>query len=360
MSHSILLWRSFTQWLGGMGIILLSIAILPLLGVGGMQLYKAEVPGPVTDKLRPRIRDTAKLLWKVYLLFTFLEFILLRAGGMTFFDAICHSFTTMAIGGFSTKNASIEAFNSVYIEGVITFFMFLAGVNFALHFQLLSGNGKALLRDNEFVFYVIILFASVICLMTGLMLFNGYDFVSALRYGSFQGVSIMTTTGYSSTNFGAWSYFGQYFLLMLMFIGGCAGSTAGGIKVLRIHLLLKQGYRELYRLIHPHAVSHIKFNGRKVSPEIMESIWGFFFLYILLFVIAGQIMSFLGLDTVTALSSVAASIGNVGPGLGTVGPYDNFSHLPTAGKWVLTSCMILGRLEIYTLLVLFLPEYWKK
>lgn len=360
LSHSILFWRSFSQWLGGMGIILLSIAILPLLGVGGMQLYKAEVPGPVKDKLRPRIGETAKLLWKVYLLFTFGEFILLRAGGMSFFDAICHSFTTMAIGGFSTKNIGVEAFNSAYIEGVITVFMFLAGINFALHFQFLAGNVKAMFKDSEFRLYVMIMITAILLIFINLLHVNGYSVGEAFRYSSFQAVSIMTTTGFSSTDYEDWSGFGQYFLLMLMFVGGCAGSTGGSIKVLRILILIKQCYRELYRLIHPRAVVHVKFNNVKVSTDVVDSILGFVTLYFLFFVIAATIMSFLGLDLVSAISSVAASIGNVGPGLGAVGPYDNYSEIPFVGKWVLIFCMILGRLEIYTLLILFIPEFWRK
>ncbi|MBE9504857.1 MAG: TrkH family potassium uptake protein [Proteobacteria bacterium] len=360
MSHAILIWRSFTQWLGGMGIILLSIAILPLLGVGGMQLYKAEVPGPVKDKLRPRIGETAKLLWKVYLLLTFIEFILLRVGGMSFYDAICHSFTTMATGGFSTKNISIEAFHSNYIEGVVTVFMLLAGINFALHYQALVGNIKSMIKDNEFKFYIAAIAFAIVMIFINLLSVSGYSIGDAFRYSAFQAVSIMTTTGYSSTNFENWSGFGQCFLLVLMFIGGCAGSTAGGIKVLRVVILLKLGYRELYRLIHPRAVAHIKFNNAKVPSDVVDSIWGFVFLYMLFFVIAAAIMSFLGMDLISAVSSVAASIGNIGPGLGTVGPYDNFSAIPVIGKWVLIFCMILGRLEVYTLLILFIPEFWRK
>lgn len=360
LSHAILLWRCFTQWLGGMGIILLSIAILPLLGVGGMQLYKAEVPGPVTDKLKPRIGETAKILWQVYLIFTFLELILLRAGGMGFYDALCHSFATMATGGFSTKSLSIEAFNSAYIDGVVTFFMLLAGINFALHYQFLRGNVQSLLKDEEFRFYLFIILISTLFVAGNLISINGEDFLHAFRLGSFQVVSIMTTTGFSSVDFEQWPDFSKYFLLVLMFVGGCAGSTGGSVKVMRIFLLIKQCYRELYRLIHPRAVVHVKFNNSKVSSEVMDSILGFFFLYMFLTVIATMIMTFLGLDMVSAISAVAATIGNIGPGLGSVGPTDNFASIPDFGKWVLSFCMIMGRLELYTLLILFLPEYWKK
>jgi len=328
--------------------------------VGGMQLYKAEVPGPVTDKLKPRIGETAKILWKVYLVFTFLELILLRAGGMGFYDALCHSFATMATGGFSTKALSIEAFNSAYIDGVVTFFMFLAGINFALHYQFLRGNVKALFKDEEFRFYLFIILLSTLFVAVNLISINGESFLHAIRLGSFQVVSIMTTTGFSSVDFEQWPEFSKYFLLVLMFVGGCAGSTGGSIKVVRIFLLVKQGYRELYRLIHPRAVVHVKFNNSKVSSEVMDSILGFFFLYIFLTVIATMVMALLGLDMVSAISSVAATIGNIGPGLGSVGPTDNFASIPDTGKWVLSFCMIMGRLELYTLLILFLPEYWKK
>lgn len=360
LSYSILFWRSLTQWLGGMGIILLSIAILPLLGVGGMQLYKAEVPGPVTDKLKPRIGETAKLLWKVYILFTLLEFIFLKIGGMGVFDALNHSFTTMATGGFSTKNTSVEAYESAYIEGVITVFMLMAGVNFALHYQLLKGKFKAMIKDNEFVFYIVTIAVAIVVLLINLMITRGYSLAGAFRYSLFQVVSILTTTGFSSVDFEQWSHFSTYFLLLIMFMGGCAGSTAGGIKCLRVFLLFKQGYRELYRLIHPRAVVHVKFNNTKVPSEVMNSIWGFFFLYIVIFVLASLTMSMLGMDMVSSISSVVACLSNIGPGLGTVGPYDNYAHVPTVGKWVLSLCMLLGRLEIYTLLILLVPEYWNK
>lgn len=359
-SHSMLFWRCFTQWLGGMGIILLSIAILPFLGVGGMQLYKAEGGGPVTDKLKPRIGETAKILWKVYLLFTVIEIILLRAGGMSFYDAVCHSFSTMASGGFSTRNISVEAYHSAYIEGVICVFMFLTGVNFALHYKCLTGEYRAMLKDDEFKFYSSIVIISIAAIGISLIQAEGFGLAKAFRYSTFQVLTILTSTGFSSTNFERWPEFCRYYLFALMFIGGCIGSTSGGIKMLRIHLLFKQGYRELYRLIHPRAVVHVKFNSRKISGEIMDSIWGFFFLYLFIFVLASAMLTLLGMDMLSAATGVATCMGNIGPGLGSVGPYDNFSHLPALGKWVLSACMILGRLEIYTLLVLFIPEFWKK
>jgi trk system potassium uptake protein TrkH len=343
-----------------MGIILFSIAILPLLGVGGMELYKAEVPGPTPDKIKPRITETARILWKVYLLISALEVFLLCAGGMKLFDALCHTFTTLATGGFSTKNTSIEYYHNPYLEIVFIVFMLVAGINFSLHYRLLLGNVKSFWKSSElrFFFSVFLIASLIITINLRLNLFN--SLASSLRYASFQVASILTTTGYSSNNFGEWPVLSQYLILLLMFIGGCTGSTGGSIKCFRIMLLLKQGYRELYHMIHPRAVVPVKLTGKSVPPNIMESVWGFFFLYILLFAICSLIMTLLGLDLITAISSVAACIGNVGPGLSAVGPAENYYHLPMLGKWLLTFCMILGRLEIYTVIVLFIPEFWKK
>lgn len=356
----ILLWRSMSQWLGGMGIILLSIAVLPLLGVGGMQLFKAEVPGPVYDKISPRIKDTAKTLWLVYLLFTFLEIVLLKLGGMSFYDAVSHTFTTLATGGFSSRNQSVGAYQSAYIDMVVTFFMVLAGINFALHFRLLLGDFRGFYKDTEFHFYVGVLLVAILTVSWNLY-GKVYDGIGeTLRYASFQVVSIMTTTGYATADFEAWPYASQLILVLLMFLGGMAGSTGGGMKNVRIQVLIKQGYRQLYQSIHPHAVVPVKLRGQVVSREIIESIWGYFFLFIFCFVCCSVIMGLLGMDMVTSLTSVLTCLTNVGPGLGMVGPADNFHQIPYLGKWILILCMLIGRLEIYTVLVLFLPEFWKK
>jgi len=360
LPQSIIFWRSFIQWLGGMGIILFSIAILPLLGVGGMELYKAEVPGPTPDKIRPRITETARILWKVYLLISLMEVVLLLAGGMNLFDSLCHTFTTLATGGFSTRNISIEYYNSPYFETVFIVFMLLAGVNFSLHYRLLLGNIKSFWRNSELHFFLAVFLIASILITINLRLHLLDSLTSSLRYASFQVASILTTTGYSSKDFGEWPFFSQCLLLLLMFIGGCTGSTGGSIKCFRIMLLLKQGYRELYRMIHPHAVIPVKLAGKSVSTGIMEGVWGFFFLYFFLFAISSLIMTLLGLDLITAISSVAACIGNVGPGLSAVGPAESYYHIPTLGKWILTFCMLIGRLEIYTVIVLFVPEFWKK
>jgi trk system potassium uptake protein TrkH len=360
LPRGILFWRSMTQWLGGMGIILLSIAILPLLGVGGMQLFKAEVPGPVYDKLSPRIKDTAKTLWLVYLLFSLLEFVLLKVGGMSFFDAACHTFTTLATGGFSTRNLSVGAYNSAYIDGVITLFMILAGINFALHYRFLLGDFRGFYKDTEFHFYIgALLFAT---LFVAWNLWGGVyrDLGTALRHAAFQVASIMTTTGYGTADYETWPYVLQLVLVLLMFLGGMAGSTGGGMKIVRIQVLIKQSYRELYQLIHPHAIVPVKLRGVIISKGIIASIWRYFFIFIFILVLGSAVMGFLGLDLITAFTSVLTCLANVGPGLGGVGPTDNFAAIPALGKWVLSLCMLIGRLEVYTVLVLFLPEFWRK
>ncbi len=356
----ILFWRDFTHWLGGMGIILLSVAILPALGVGGMQLVAAEVPGPVAEKLRPRIKETAKLLWIVYIVLSAAEVLLLCLGGMNLFESLCHMFGTMATGGFSTRNASIGAYHSAYVDVVIMIFMFIAGANFSLHYYALKGRLKVY-KDAEFIFYTVFTAISVLLITVDLWRHHVYTTIGQdLRYASFQAISIMTTTGYATADFGKWPYLSQFFLLLLMFVGGCAGSTGGAIKHIRIMILLKDGVRRLYRLIHPRAVMPIVLNKEVVSEEIVADIHSFFLLYMLMFVIATVYMSSLGLDTITAISSVAATLGNIGPGLARVGPAQNYAFVPVAGKWLLSMCMLLGRLEIYTVLVLLLPASWRK
>ena len=367
LSHAMLFWRSFSHWLGGMGIVVLAVAILPMLGVGGMQLFRAEAPGPQTDRLTPRIAQTAKLLWGVYILLSFLETILLWLGDMTLFDALCHTFGTMATGGFSTKNASIAHYNSVYIEIVIIVFMFLAGTNFALHYRALRGDVKSYFKDTEFRFYCVVILLSVLLVSWNTVKFENthgqipYDSVGdAIRYGAFQVLSITTTTGYGSADFEMWPALSQFILVTLMFYGGCAGSTSGGMKQLRFLLLIKQSGAEIKRLIFPHAVLPVRVNDRVVPSEVLTHVLGFFFFFIGIFAIVTCIMTILGLDLITAAGCTIATMGNIGPGLGDVGPLDNYAHIATAGKFVLTFCMLLGRLELYTVLILFSPNYWKK
>lgn len=355
-----LFWRSLMQWLGGMGIIVLSVAILPFLGVGGMQLYKAEVPTPVPDKLKPRISETSKILWKVYALISLAELILLMFGGMGFFDAICHTFTTMPTGGFSTKNASIAHFDSLYVDVVITVFMLLAGINFSLHFQVLKGNTLAFWKDPECRFFL-----GVVLLLTVIVSFNVFGSVyesigDSVQYAVFQVSSIITTTGYATADYEKWPAMTQLVILFCMFLGASAGSTGGGMKCIRIMLCFKYCYKELFQLIHPRGVTRIKIGGKVVSEEVMRSILGFLALYMGLFVFCSILLSSMGVDLVTSISAVASSIGNIGPGLGLVGPVDNYSMMPTSGKWLLTWCMLLGRLEIYTVIILVVPEFWRK
>ncbi len=360
LPKGLLLWRSLIQWLGGMGIIVLSIAILPFLGVGGMQLYKAEIPSPVPDKLRPRIRDTAMVLWKVYVLLSLMQIFFLTLGGMNYFDSLCHTFTTMPTGGFSTKNASIGYFQSPYIETVIAVFMILAGINFSLHFLLLSGKISSFYKDSEVRFYFFLLTGLIACITLDVWKTVYPDLSDAFRYAFFQVASIMTTTGYATADYESWPATSQMILLLCMFIGACAGSTGGGIKCLRIFLYLKYCYKELFSLIHPHAVRHVKIGGNSVPEDVMRSVLGFIGLYIGLFATCSVLLAATGVDLLTAISATASAIGNIGPGLGSVGPAENYSHLPFLGKWILIWCMLIGRLEIYTLLILVLPEFWRK
>jgi len=359
LPKSILFWRSIIQWLGGMGIILFSIAILPFLGVGGMQLYRAEVPSPFLDKLRPRIAETAKILWQTYLLITGLEVILLWLGGMSLFDSFCHSFTTMATGGFSTKTDSIGFFG-MYHRIVITVFMFLAGTNFALHYRFMKGDYGGYKRDREFRLYLSLLAVAIVSVWLVLMVNLGGSWGNRFEESAFQVVSIMTTTGFATTDFDQWPHFCRYLLFLLMFIGGCAGSTGGGIKCIRILLLYKYIRQEFKKIMHPRAVLAVKVGGQTISPAVLNGILGMFILFIGIFVFASIAMSLLGLDLITSISSVAAALGNIGPGLAAVGPTANYSHIPSIGKLILIFCMLAGRLELYTMVILLLPEFWRR
>lgn len=360
VSRGLLFWRSLIQWLGGMGIIVLSIAILPFLGVGGMQLYKAEVPSPVPDKLQPRIRDTAMILWKVYAGITAAQVLLLGLGGMSLYDAVCHAFTTMPTGGFATRNASIAYYDSAYIDGVIVFFMFLAGINFSLHYQFLRGRTLAFWKDAECRFFL-----GAVVLLTAVVSFDIWGSVytslaQALRFGAFQVMSIITTTGFATADYEQWPAMSQLILLLCMLLGASAGSTGGGMKCLRVMLGFKYCYRELFALVHPRAVTHVKLGGKAVPEDVMRSVMGFLALYVGLFGVCSVLLAGLGVDVVTAFSAVAAALGNIGPGFGGVGPVDNFAGIPCLGKWLLIWCMLLGRLEIFTVVILLVPEFWRK
>jgi trk system potassium uptake protein TrkH len=343
-----------------MGIIVLTLAILPFLGVGGMQLYKAEVPSPIPDKLTPRLTDSAKILWAVYAGITAIEVVFLLAGGMSFYDSLSHAFTTMPTGGFSPKNTSIAFYDSAYFEYVIAFFMLLAGINFSLYYQLLRGKPLAFWKDTEFRFFMIL-----IVIFTLLITFNTYGSVyetieTSFRYAFFQVTSILTTTGYATADYEVFPGLSHIILFVCMFIGASAGSTGGGMKCSRIIVGFKYCYRELFKLIHPRSVAQVKINSNVVADDVLRSIMGFLALYIGLFVICSILLGAMGIDMVTSFGAVASCIGNIGPGFGTVGPTENFAHLPVFAKWLLLWCMLLGRLEIYTIIILLVPEFWKK
>jgi trk system potassium uptake protein len=359
LSHGLLFWRSLTHWIGGMGIIVLSLAILPMLGVGGMQLYKAEIPGPTPDKITPRIRQTAMTLWGVYLILSGIEALLLLVGGLNLHEALCQTFGTMATGGFSTRTASIGGFNSVFIESVIIVFMLIAGTNFSLHYHALRGKPSTYWKSEEFRFYLGIVVVFSILLTADNLITGALSAGDAVRHSLFQTVSITTTTGFTTADFGGWSTSAQLILLFLMFIGGCAGSTGGSIKVLRVMILFKQGLIELKRMLHPRAVMPVRVDDKTVSQGLIINILGFMFLYIGILLVSTFAMTLMGLDLVSAFASVTASIGNIGPGLGSVGPAENYQHIPLAGKWLLSFCMLAGRLEIYTILVLFTKDFWR-
>ncbi len=360
LPHGLLFWRSLTHWLGGMGIIVLSLAILPFLGVGGMQLFKAEVPGPTADKLTPRVTETAKILWGVYVLISAAETALLMLGGMSLFDALTHTFGTMATGGYSTKNLSVGAFNSAYIDYVIIFFMILAGANFSLHYRFLRGKYNIHLLNKEFRYFLAIIGGATVIIGIDTYLNQYQNLVDTVRYTLFQVVSIVTTTGYGTADFEQWSYSSQFILLVLMFIGGSAGSTGGGMKVVRAYLLVKFMFSEITRLIHPHAVIPVRANNQVVPREVTMNVLGFFVLSILVFTAGVLVMAGMGLNLLTAIGATAATLWNIGPGLGQVGPTGNYAHIPMLGKWTLSFLMLMGRLEIFTVIILFSPAYWRK
>ncbi len=360
LPHGILFWRSMTQWLGGMGIIVLSLAILPVFGIGGMQLFSAEVPGPVPDKLNPRIQQTAKNLWGIYILFTFTETILLKLGGMSFFDAINHSFTTMATGGYSTKQASIAYWDSPFIHYVIIIFMFIAGTNFTLSYCAFTGKIEKVFKNEEFKYYLFFIAIFTAIVLSGLLLTTQLGFEHAFRDALFQVVSIITTTGFATADYLTWTPFLSIIIFALFFFGGSAGSTGGGIKIMRIVLLMKNSYYELRRLLHPNAVIPVRFNKHSVSEQIITNVLAFFMIYLIIFFFSTILFTMIEPDLDSAMGAVATCLGNIGPGLGNVGPAENFSHIHVAGKWFLSFLMLLGRLELFTVLVLFSPAFWKK
>ena len=359
MPHGILFWRSFLQWIGGMGIIVFTIAILPLLGVGGVQLFKAEVPGPVADKIRPRVKETAKILWMVYVGFTFLQFLLLGFAGMPWFDSICHAFTTMPTGGFSTQNASIAAYSNPLIHYIIIFFMFIAGVNFTLHFRAITGNFKSYFKDYEFKVYFFILFFATTFIFFNIS-YSELDLShNTFRISLFQSLALMTGTGYANANYELWPFFSQLLLFFMMFFGAMGGSTSGGLKITRVILLIKYAASETRRMLHSRAIIPIRIGDRTISDDVIRNTLGFFLIYLSFFVMTALVLTALNFDFLSSLSAAASAIGNVGPAFGAFGPTDNYALLHPIGKWMMTFCMLLGRLEIFTIMVLFSRTFWR-
>ncbi|MEL6812404.1 MAG: potassium transporter TrkG, partial [Bacteroidota bacterium] len=372
LPESVLFWRSITHWIGGMGIIVLAIAILPLLGIGGMQLFAAEAPGPGGDKLHPRITDTAKRLWLIYVGYTVAETVLLQVAGMSFFDAINHSLSTLSTGGFSTKNASIAHWNGQpMIQYIIMIFMFLAGTNFVLSYFAFKTRFSKILKDEEFKAYS--LFIVGLTVTAVLFIYFKADpastsvdhpmvlgpLESAFRHGLFQVLAVVTTTGFVTADFTAWTPFLTIFFFGLMFLGGSAGSTAGGIKIVRHLIMIKNGLMEFKRTLHPRAILPVRYNSRAVQQPIVFNILAFFILYMLSFIIGVLVFSILGLDFNTALGGAASSLGNVGPALGDLGPVENYGSLSSPAKWWATFLMLIGRLELFTVLILFTPFFWR-
>ena len=372
LPRGILLWRSLTHWIGGMGIIVLAIAVLPLLGVGGMQLFSAESPGPSADKLKPRISDTAKRLWLIYFGYTLLQALLLKLAGMNYFDAINHAMSTMATGGFSTKNNSAAFWNDQpLIQYILIVFMFLAGMNFVLSYYGFKGRFRKIFRDDEFRWYTgFVLFFSLI---TALTIYYEADLglssiehpqvwgkaESAIRHSLFMVTSIITTTGYVSADYSLWAPLASVLFFALLFLGGSAGSTSGGVKVMRHLIMIRNGILQFRRALHPRAVLPVRFNGRAVQNEIVFNILGFFVLYLLSFIIGAVVLAALGLDLISALGGAATSLGNIGPALGSLGPVNNFSGIPSLAKWWCALLMLIGRLELFTFLILFTPYFWR-
>ncbi len=389
--RSLLFLRALTHWLGGMGIITLAIAIFPAMGVSGYQMFRGEVPGPSKDKLQPRLRQTASILWGVYMLFTAIETVALMFGGMDLFDSVCHSFATMATGGFSTRNASVAAYNSAYIDWVITIFMYLAGINFVLHFRALRGDLRGMFRDREFVFYTGVVTAAVI-IITAVLYFVGpapidtaaasyrHDpmtteqftehyaaesykldsFTGTFRIAAFQALSMVTTTGFATADFDVWPDFIRIVMVLLMFFGGCAGSTGGGMKMIRIMIVARVGINELRKLTQPRLVAPVKIGDSTVDNKTIINVVAFFILFIGLFVLTAILMTPFVPDLTTAIASSIATIGNIGPGLAGVGSIENYGWIPIPGKWILIISMLLGRLEIFTVLIVFRAAAWRK
>ncbi|CAM1334959.1 TrkH family potassium uptake protein [Tenacibaculum aestuariivivum] len=374
MPKGILFWRSATHWIGGMGIIVLTIAILPLLGIGGMQLFMAEAPGPSADKLHPRITDTAKRLWQIYVLLTFVEFLLLKVAGMNWFDALNHAMATVSTGGFSTKNASVAHWNgNPLIQYIIIIFMFVAGTNFVLTYFALKGKVKKVIQSEEFKYYffgtvgistiiaIMIIFYQDPALQTTInhpMVWGKTE--SAIRHSLFSVISVVTTTGFVSADFTMWSFFVTTLFFSLFFLGGSAGSTSGGVKIVRHIIMLKNSFLEFKKSLHPNAIIPVRYDGKAVKQTIVFNILSFFILYMLIFITGTVVLALLGLDFQSAIGACASSLGNIGPAIGSVSPVNNYAHLSIGAKWFCSFLMLIGRLELFTVLILFTPFFWRK
>ena len=359
LPEGLLFWRSFLHWIGGMGILVLALAIMPTIGVGAFQIFKAETPGPIADKIAPKMRDTAKILYTAYLGITVIETILLMLGGMTLYDALIHTFGTVGTGGFSTYNSSIGHFNSYYIYTVISIFMIMSGVNFSLYYDLYRGKIKNIFSNLEFKVYISIIFAATLLVylnISGTYATDVQDFIQSL----FQVSSIMTTTGFATANFDLWPDFSKAVLFILMFVGGSAGSTGGSIKVIRLIILFKLIKREVQKLLHPRATLPVELNGKMLTADVISSVTGFFFLYMMLFAGGTLLISFENIGLLSAASAVAATLGNIGPGFDFVGPTQTYALFSMPSKWILSFMMLFGRLELFTLFLLMTPSYWRK
>lgn len=359
MPKGLLLWRSMTQWIGGMGIIVLTVAILPIFGVGGMEMFMAESPGPTSSKLHPKITDTAKRLWIIYVALTAIESVLLKIAGMSWYDAVNHSFTTMSTGGFSTKNLSVAAFNSPSIEYIITFFMMLGGINFSMLYFILKGRFSKAWSNEELRAYFVVLVGFTI-IITATLLNTGGEIEESFRHTIFQVTTIITTTGFSTMNYAQWVPFAYMLIIFLMFTGGSAGSTAGGVKIIRHLLILKNGYYEFKRLLHPRAIVPVRVNKKAVEQQKVYNVLAFFFIYLLSFIFGALIVSAFGHDVVTSAGASIACLGNIGPGIGGVDPSSNFAFFSDGAKYFLSILMLIGRLELFTVLILLVPAFWQK
>ena len=362
VSHGILFWRNLMQWVGGMGIILLSLAIFPMLGIGSFHLFKAEIPGGSTvEQMQPRLAETAKILWKTYLALTVIEITALLFAGLDLFDAVCHTFSTVATGGFSPHNGSVGVFDNIYIEAIIILFMFFGGINFALHSQIVRGNFAGALKNPEFRSYCSILIIGILLVTWGLTRVSPDGHAGeAFRNAAFTVVSIQTTTGFVTDDFNLWPEYLKLLILGIMMVGGCSGSTSGSFKIIRFIILIKIILRELAKLVHPRAIFHVKVGEKTISPDDLSNVAALTFLFIGISALSAMMLSFMGVDLTTAISASIASLFNIGPGLGADGAMGNYATIPTIGKGILISCMLLGRLEIYGILLLILPIAWRK